>query len=298
MRLAPHAGQYYRAMSLGPPEVRQALAKHLGAAAKALHAATLDDERVHSARKSLKRARSGLQLLRAAMDPQAFERERQRLRRAAIQLASVRDDKVLIDVVQRLLEDEKHPRRRAVLQRAKEALRAQRRAHWRALQRAGTLHYLERALNEASRRVQGGRLAAADAGKLEQAVRRLFRKGRRALAASVKKPSDQRLHEARKKVKHLAHAVEILAGLAQAKALKKALRRMAAMGDELGEDHDLAVLEARLNALEVPAKPKRKLRKAIDKRRRRLQKKALRRGGSVFRKKTKAALAAAVLEAG
>jgi len=284
-------------MSLGPPEVQQALKKHIGAAARALHAATLDDERVHSARKSLKRARSGLQLFLAAMDPQAFERENQRLRRAAIQLASVRDDKVLIDTIQRLLEDERHPRRRALLQRTKERLRTERLAHWRALQRAGTLHHIERALNEASRRLEGRPPPAADPEKLAQAVRRLFRKSRRALAASAKKPSDGRLHEARKKVKHLAHAVEILAGRAEAKALKRALRRMEKMGEQLGEDHDLAVLEAKLGALNAPSQPARKLRKTIRKRRAKLQKKALKRARRVFRKKTKSALSAAVLEA-
>ena len=78
------------------------------------------------------------------------------------------------------------------------------------------------------------------------AVRRLYRQGRKALERSRKHPSAEQLHEARKKAKHLGQALEILGGSKPPKKAKKVLQRADDVGDLLGDDHDFAVVEARL----------------------------------------------------
>jgi CHAD domain-containing protein len=121
-------------------------------------------------------------------------------------------------------------------------------------------------------------------------VRSLYRKGRKALRRSQKQPTDDRLHEARKQAKHLGQALEILAGDKPPKEAKRVLARAENVGDWLGDDHDLAVVESRFVAARGAAKAGRELRSSLEKRRARLQKKALKAARKLFRKKTRRVL--------
>jgi CHAD domain-containing protein len=133
-------------------------------------------------------------------------------------------------------------------------VRNARRRDWRALRSAEELQRIDDALSAAAKRVRAWRAppqseAQSDAKEppaLALALRRLYRKGRKALERSRKQRSDERLHEARKHAKHLAQALEILAGAPRSKKAKKVLARAGDVGDYLGDDHDLAVVESRL----------------------------------------------------
>ena len=272
--------------------IQRAVGRHIAHARKALAAPELDDEAVHAARKDLKRARSGLRLLRP-LNETTYRRENTRLRNAARRLSPVRDDKVLLTRLNELIADEKQPERRRLLLVARKDVRNARRRDWRALRSADELERIDEALATAAKRVrkwpmppQGNGVEAPDA-----AVRRLYKKGRKALKRSRKDPSDETLHEARKQVKHLAQALEILAGRQPPKKADKVLDRADDLGDCLGDDHDLAVLEARCLATPVTTdKAKRKLARRLEKRRVRLQEKALDAGRKLFRKKTRRVL--------
>src|SRR4051794_29055581 len=101
-----------------PADLAKRLRRQIATALAALRAkAPLSDETVHAARKQLKRARASLRLLRGAIGEDEYARENTRLRDAARPLARVRDAKVLLAAVERLLGDEKRPRRRAALVR-------------------------------------------------------------------------------------------------------------------------------------------------------------------------------------
>jgi CHAD domain-containing protein len=271
-------------------KIRLAVGEHIINATKALHHPRLDDELVHDARKHLKRARSDLRLLRP-LDERAYRRENARLRDAARQLSDVRDDKVLLAVLAELLADEQQPDRRRLLERLQARLAKARERHWRAVRASTTLADIRAALGESARHVGAWREPHDAASAPAAALRRMYRKGRKAVKRSAKDPSDEQLHEARKQVKHLAHVVELLARRAPPKPAKKAIKRASALGDYLGEDHDLAVVEARvLQFPAAPARAKRALRRRLEKRRARLQKKALKTARKLFRKKTKSAL--------
>lgn len=267
--------------------VRKAVIRHLSRARRALRQPALDDGAVHDARKDLKRARSGLRLLRP-LDEAAFRRENMRLRNAGRRLSAVRDDKVLLERLTALLAKEKQPARRQLLLALRKDLRNDRRRDWRALRSAGPMDYIEEVLGTAARRVRKWRTPPDADAAPALAVRQLYRQGRKALARSRKDPTDEQLHEARKKAKHLGQALEILAGKAPPKKAKKVLARADDVGDWLGDDHDLAVVEARL--LARPAgeeKTKRKLRARLEAERARLQKKALAAADKLFRRKTR-----------
>ena len=76
---------------------------------------------------------------------------------------------------------------------------------------------------------------------LEPGLRRIYRRGRRAMRRAQADPTDENLHEWRKRVKDLWHAEQIM-GRAAPKKVKKLAKRTHALSDLLGGDHDLAEL--------------------------------------------------------
>ena len=273
--------------------IQRAIGRHLSHARKALLDEKLDDDSVHNARKSLKRARSGLRLLRP-LDEKNYQRGNMRLRNVGRRLSGVRDHRVLLARIAELLADEDKPARRKLLLALRKDLYNTRRRDWRALRSHDALERIAETLGEVARDVRRWRLPPESNGATELAVEILYRKGRKALARSRKKPTNERLHEARKQAKHLAHALEMLGNGATPKKTKKVLSRAEDLGDWLGDDHDLAVVESRFIALpQADEKPKRKLRATLEKRRGRLQRKALKTADKLFRKKTRKMLARA-----
>jgi CHAD domain-containing protein len=270
--------------------IKLAVRRHIARARKALRQSRLDDEAVHDARKDLKRARSGLRLLRP-LDEAAYQRENTRLRDAARRLSAVRDDKVLLARLGELLRKEKEPALRRLVLRLRKELDTARRRHWRELCSARELRRIDDALAIAAEHVGAWRVPEGADAALALAVRQIYEKGRKALRRPRQHPTDKRLHEARKQAKHLAHALEILAGQAPPKEARKVLKRAGKVGDYLGDDRDLAVVEASLQRLPVGhEKAKRRLRQRIEKRRARLQKMALKAGRKLYRRKTRVLL--------
>jgi CHAD domain-containing protein len=269
--------------------VQRAIGRHIAHARKALATPALDDAAVHAARKDLKRARSGLRLLRP-LDETAYRRENTRLRNAARRLSPVRDDKVLLARLTELIAEEKKPARRQLLVQARNDVRNARRRDWRALRSPEELARIDQALAAAAKRVRKWPSPPQGPGDAapELAMQRLYRKGRKALKRSRQDPSDECLHEARKQAKHLAQALEILTGREPPKKAAKVLARAEDLGERLGDDHDFAVVESRCLSLPADAdKPKRKIAQRLEKRRTKLQHKALDTGRKLFRGKTK-----------
>jgi CHAD domain-containing protein len=269
-------------------DIKRAIAGHLRHALAALRGMEArSDESVHEARKALKRARTGLRLLRPFVEPALYENEDERLGNVARQLAGVREDKVQITTLGALIRKEKDPARKKLLAELRDEARRRRLAEWRAIRASGALEHIAGVLREASQRIE--RLHAAPDGEdLGDAVERLYRKGRRALKKSKNTRADETLHEARKRVKRVQHALEMLAPPAPPKKAGKLLKRLSAAGEYLGDDHDLALLEQALRRL---GPGREALREAIvadlERLRGRLQKKARKRGKPAFRKKTR-----------
>jgi CHAD domain-containing protein len=258
------------------------VARHVREAARALRVRRPDDEAVHAARKALKRARSGLRLLRPSIGDAAYRTENARLRDAGRRLSGVRDHRVLGELLGALIEEEPHAGRRSLLGALRAQLQRDLRQAWRALLEDGGLSGVDRALSESAQRIAAWR-APRDPASVAEAVERLHRKARKALKRSRSEPSDENLHEARKQAKHLAQALEIVGGGKPRRRAAKAMKRAQQVGDLLGDDHDLAVLAQRLAHLPGRPRARRKLLACLDARRADLQEKALRRARPLFR---------------
>jgi CHAD domain-containing protein len=272
----------------GAVHARDLLAEQISAALRAAsRKGSLPDEAIHGARKSIKRARAGLRVLRDAVGEQVYVRGNARLRDAARPLSRARDSKILLEALGELLEHDDERSHRALLSRLRSDLRAERLRVRRELHRSGTLEHVRHALagilHEARRwRVEGGGRSA-----LRKGVERTYRKGRKAFREARDDPADEKLHESRKQVKYLGQGLEMFAS-ARSRRIAKAAARANAIAGELGDDHDLAVLQQRLGALRARDRGHRNaIVRDVTRQREKLQRKALKRMRKLYRKKPK-----------
>lgn len=262
--------------------VRQELAQDLGRAVRALRSGNRSDPRIHDIRKRLKHCRALLRLLRKSLGDDAYQVENARLRDAARPLMPVRDAAVLVRAL-----DDLCPRGRdgrTFCSSIRGALRRESRERREQLNR--------KALSSSAQLVSGvarrmrmlppARLTRADAA---QAVKRVYRSGRRAMTAAGQQRSRDGLHEWRKQVQYLANQLESLLPLMH-KGLRKIYNTSNRLAGDLGDDHDLALLHDKIIQhrkldggvdAEVDA-----LLQQLGRRRAKLQRKAYRRGKRLF----------------
>ena len=197
-------------------------------------------EGVHEVRKDLKKARSLLRLVRPGIETRTYRRENGGLRDIARGVSGVRDADVLVETVDKLAGRcvGRLPERSFATLRERLAERAD---------RAGdpAIDGLVGALGQAGARVDGWGLEGCDAATLTAGAVRAYARGRAALGAVEGDPSDEHLHEWRKRVKDLWYHQRLLRD-AWTGPLKAMADESSGLSDLLGDDHDLAVLAARL----------------------------------------------------
>jgi CHAD domain-containing protein len=217
---------------------RTALLAQLRKALDGMERRTRSDAAVHDIRKELKRARASLRLLRECIGVAEYRKDNALIRDAARPLTPVRDAKVLLEAFQRLRGDGM-PDGGVFAARFHKALKDQRRdarCHLRPAHLTGPV----RALRDVERRtslIPDRKLAAAGADGLKRA----YKSGRRALACAEREKTDERLHEWRKQTKYFANQLEIVIPFGP-KRFKKSHQRAKRLADQLGDDHDLALL--------------------------------------------------------
>jgi len=268
------------------------------------------EKAVHETRKALKRLRALLRLLEGEIGAKRATRERAVLRDAAGPLAGARDAEVMVNTLDALVRSQprKLGRRRGLIE-LREHLRDERRtATAQTLGDAVAREQVADELCALRARVAKWKLPDRPADRLVgpglEHIYRAGRTGRRPTGA--RKAGSRALHKWRKHVKDLRYALEALDVQDQSdatakqpskrrdkppsKRIAKLARRADALGELLGEEHDLMVLAERAASYK-PLKRHRRARKqllrAISRRRARLRKRALREGKRLYERKPK-----------
>jgi CHAD domain-containing protein len=267
--------------------VRDELISHVEDAVKALRVRSVTDERIHTARKHLKRARANLRLLRDAIGESEYARENTALRDAARPVSGARDAKVLLETLDGLLQATSSASRRRLLMKARTALEKARREARAELRVMNAVTHSTAALSAALHRIREWRLHKADASVLSHAYERQYRKTHREYGVARSDATPEPLHEWRKQVKYLEQSTRAWAPRSRHR-VKAVLKAAGALADLLGEDHDLVVLEARLETLDAAEHSRPGIARTIATRRRALQRKALKHGGVLFAPKPRA----------
>lgn len=268
---------------------RIALGRAEKAAERLREAARLEDPSgcIHGARKDLKKLRAVLRLLRRELGDDLFRAENERYREAGRLLSPSRDAEVKLETLDGL---RAHPVGRLDAAASDEWLDALRRERDGAIEavREGS------ARDEALALIERGRDRIAtwplrpDSWKLVgPGIGRAYRRGRKAMRKAAEEPSDERLHEWRKRAKDLWYHLRILRD-ARPERLAPMLDRADELADLLGHHHDLALLRADLLRRELPTVRRPQLVEAIGTRQEELAARAFELGGRLYELKPKA----------
>jgi CHAD domain-containing protein len=197
---------------------------------------------VHESRKTCKRIRATLRLVRDEIGESLFKQENIRFRDIARQLASARDSWVLVTSLDQMttdhadqLPDGAYIAFRKVLSSQYEATLARERAD------DALIPQVLETLGSASTQIAQLPIQAEGFDALEGGLKRVYSLGRHAMKRSYAQPVPENFHEWRKRVKYLWHQVEILTP-AQPAVLTHLAEEIHSLSDYLGDDHDLAVL--------------------------------------------------------
>jgi len=222
-----------------PPSraVRRVCREHLGEARARLRR-TRHPAAVHGVRKEIKKLRAIFRLVRAADARGAYRKAAKGLRRAAGRLAATRDARVRFRAFAQLAG--RHAARRfPVLQKAllKDCRRESRR--FRA---AASVARAERALRKTGRRVAGLKFTASGWAAIGPGLVQSHRRGQQAGRRARQEPSPKNLHEWRKEVKTFWHQLRLVCPKWPA-AVRKLTEQLERLGELLGDEHDLALLQ-------------------------------------------------------
>ena len=266
--------------------VGRALEQELGRALRNLRTRRgLGDASIHEVRKELKRARASLRLLREEIGEAAYQGANRRLRNAARPLAPVRDAKALLKVAAKLRDQAKGVSQWREFDSLESELHGERRRiRQQLLEQPAKLQSIRNTIQ--SVRSDSREWRAPTDRSLRRAVERIYRKTRKAFARAESKPRNETLHELRKQSKYLGKALALLAPPTLRGRIARRARRAEVISDALGNDHDLAMLQQRLEARPRSGTAKEILAR-IEDRRRKLIRKATKRSRRLYRHRAK-----------
>ena len=204
-------------------------------------------EAIHAARKDLKKTRSLLRLAKSSLGDERFRAENERLRAAAHHLAGAREADALSESLAALIESKRDAM-------SVEAVAGVRR--WQSRMDSGKTAKadLSFAAAQASALIEAARAEArtwalgyGSFGLIEPGIRRTYRQGRRHLRRAAEDPSEETLHEWRKRVKDMWYSLRLL-GQVWEPMIRPLADQAHELSDLLGDHHDLGELRLAVEA--------------------------------------------------
>lgn len=209
------------------------------------------EEAVHDARKCFKRLRAVVRLVRDEVGEREYRRANVHFRDAGRPLAEIRDAHALLEALEALAE-----RSPDVPASAWDALRGglrrrESRVSREVLAEGGAVDAVLAVLDDAQRRVKKWHVGRSFSA-LESGLKWSYQRGRSACATASADPTAENMHEWRKRVKDLWHHLQIVQSI-RPEVLEDLAEQAHRLADLLGDEHDLAVLRAMMEAGTVSA---------------------------------------------
>lgn len=204
---------------------------------------------VHQVRKRCKKVRALLRLARGDLDNSGndYRRENACFRDAARSLSNVRDAEALVETYDMLVDTYSRQSNRQRLKKVRDTLEA--RKQKMAEQDVDLEERIEAfaaTMHEARKRVANWPIGDSFAA-LAPGLKKNYRQGRKAMKKSARAPDTQNFHEWRKRVKYHLYHVQVLRPIWDA-VLDDWRDEIKRLGEDLGDDHDLAVFLTTLSA--------------------------------------------------
>jgi len=193
---------------------------------------------VHGVRKEIKKLRAIFRLVREEIGRTAYRKARKSLRRAAGQLASARDARVMFQAFERLA-GKGAARRFPVLHRM---LKKHCRQATHRFNDEDSGARAARALRKTNRHLDRLKFTASGWAALDPGLRKSYQRGKLAEKLARRQPSPEHFHAWRKEVKTLWYQLRLLG--ADSPGITRTLtNKLNRLGELLGDHHDLVLLE-------------------------------------------------------
>ncbi len=202
---------------------------------------------VHEVRKSLKRLRAILRLVRPVLDSKSFQTADRAVRDLGRRLGGARDSAVLLVSFDRLADYYTPFLCAEGMQPVRDNLESQYQSAMDAFLVNIDVHSLEEQLEGLRQRLDALDLTGFTRHMLFASVRKTYRAGRRALRALHEEPTTRHSHALRRHAKYLWFQLLLLRNWNPA-VLEPVVADLDELGEVLGQDHDLAMLADTLNA--------------------------------------------------
>ena len=244
------------------------------------------DEAVHQARKRLKKTRAVVRLVRDRLGKKSYKQENARFRDLGRNLANLRDIKVRIETLDNLIAhfDTVDPETFIDIRRE---LRVDYRQEYQSVVNEDVTTSIKDRLKDSKTEINNWQIGSNGWSTVDKSLKRVYKRGYKALQKAISKPTAENFHDWRKRVKYLRYQLEILSPM-WSDVIKSYIEQTHNLTDYLGEEHDLAVLQElvlhhperfnRQNKLSV-------LTTLIDRRRQELQSKAISLGKKIYTEK-------------
>jgi CHAD domain-containing protein len=230
-------------------------------------------ESIHEARIGIKRMRSLLRLVRKKLGDQFYHRQNSALRAIGHSLSPLRDPEVQIKTLQKLRQDCLRNISEKELSHLQNELSQEQEKNPGAA--TSSKKNWQADLHSILRVIEQWPLKGLKHHHLRSGIKRATRRFRKARKTAKKAPTDRNLHEWRKQTKNLYYQLATMEKISP-KAVGILAHRLKHLGEILGDDHDLALLDGKLES----ARPchLESLRSVIRFRRAELQESALKTG--------------------
>jgi hypothetical protein len=197
-------------------------------------------ESIHKARRHLKKMRGLLRLARPALGRKRFQQENIFFRDVSREIRAARDAVALIESLDNLSRRSFDGPTPPVVKRLHRLLVLDARRLARSIKSEGTLARTSSHLAEKQAEVKKWKLDDFTAGDAQAAWRKARDASRRAFEIAHTRPTDDNLHEWRKKAKNLLYGSILLSK--RSSTIEETMHATEKLTDLLGEDHDLSLL--------------------------------------------------------
>jgi CHAD domain-containing protein len=203
------------------------------------------DEAVHDARKRFKKIRAAVRLVRDEVGEDVYKHSNVTMRDAGRRFSALRDSQVLIETVADVGERYADVLYNSAFDEIEENLAERHDKRLAQIQKDGVSHEVVATLRRAASDIEAWPIETEGFAAFSGGLKRVYKRGRKAMGRAQSDPTDENLHEWRKRIKYLWYHMRILevAWPDLLSALADAIHDLA---DLLGEDHDLALLRATL----------------------------------------------------
>jgi CHAD domain-containing protein len=202
-------------------------------------------EAIHCARKDIKKTRAVLRMARSGIARKDFRRSTRLLRDAAGYLAPPRDAYIKAKTLANLAGHFKGQLAPGALRHVRARLRRGAEEEMKRFREEKSLKAAERTLNRLHEELECLKIDGKGWDVIGPGVKWAYSKGRCAFRAVLKDPSPENFHEWRKRAKDLWYQVTLLRP-AWPEQMDAMARELETLGEYLGDDHDLFVLQESL----------------------------------------------------